>query len=443
MNLNRKKLYLASVSLLLGGFSSLQCGAQDLLTVLHQAQKHDSQWAATVHGYHANRELVTKSSAGIKPTLSLNAQVSQETYESATDTYESNNYESTRYGASLVQPLIRMEQWYDYKKGKALNRQIKADFKFSRQDFYMRVLTIYLDVLRTEENLRFRLAEKSAIKHQLDQTELRFKANLISNTDVQEAKAAFDISSVQYIIAQQDLDVALEVLNTLTGSNSTTVTPLEVEIPIEPPSPKNLKTWRELALNNNPQLRAARHGQEVAQKEYQAKLSAHLPTLDLVGSYQDSDRYVQTSEGELTSSSIAIKLEVPLYNGGSIGASRRNAKQLFKKAEDEFIFKQREILQDTNNLYRVVNTDVARVMAQKQSAHSVEAALNATQAGYKAGTRTIVDVLTAQQALFGVKRDYANARFDYIFDLLQLKQIAGILSEKDFVEVNGWLAKGE
>ena len=443
MNLNRKKLYLASASFVLGGFSCLQCGAQDLLTVLHQAQKHDSQWAATVHDYKANKELVKKSSAGIKPILSLNAQIAQETYESSTDTYESNNYESTRYGASLVQPLIRLDRWYDHKKGKALNRQIKADFKFNRQDFYMRVLTIYLEVLRTEENLRFRLAEKSAIKHQLDQTELRFKANLISNTDVQEAKAAFDISSVQQLIAQQDLDIALEVLNTLTGSNSTTVTPLDAEVPIELPSPANLKEWRSLALNNNPQLRSARHGQEVAEKEYQARLSAHFPTLDLVGSYQDTDRYVQTSDGELTSSSVAIKLEVPLYNGGATGASRRNAKQLYKKAEDEYQFKKREILQDTNNLYRVVNTDVARVMAQKQSALSVEAALNATQAGYKAGTRTIVDVLTAQQALYGVKRDYANARFDYIFDLLQLKQIAGILSEKDFMEINGWLSKSE
>ena len=65
---------------------------------------------------------------------------------------------------------------------------------------------------------------------------------------------------------------------------------------------------------------------------------------------------------------------------------------------------------------------------------------DAYEAGYEAGTRTIVDVLAAQQALYGAKRDYANARYDYIFDSLQLKQIAGILSEDDITDINSWLA---
>ena len=82
---------------------------------------------------------------------------------------------------------------------------------------------------------------------------------------------------------------------------------------------------------------------------------------------------------------------------------------------------------------------MSRVLAQKQSIRSLKSALNATQAGYKAGTRTIVDVLTAQQALYGVQRDYANARFDYVLDLLKLKQVAGSLEERDILEVNGWL----
>jgi len=439
MDFRRGKIYLASVTFLVASATSLNCPAQDLLTVLKQAMNNDAQWASTVHGYHANQELVKKSSAGIKPTLVLTARNTQESYESASDTYEADDYDSTRYGVTLVQPLFRLERWYDHKKGKALDQQIRADFKFNQQDFYLRVLTVYLEVLRAEEHLRFRLAEKSAIKRQLDQTQLRFNAKLIANTDVQEAKAAFDISSVQHIIAQQELDIALEILNTLTGANSTTVSALKTKIPIAPPSPNKLKHWRELAINNNPQLRSALHGQEAAHKEYKAKLAAHLPTLDLIGSYQDSDRFVSTSEGELTSSSVSLSLEVPLYKGGSTGASRRNASHLYQKAEDDFNLIKREVLQDINNLFRVVNTDVSRVLAQKQSARSVESALSATEAGYKAGTRTLVDVLTAQQALYGIKRDYANARFDYIFDLFQLKQIAGILSEKDFVEINNWL----
>jgi outer membrane protein len=74
---------------------------------------------------------------------------------------------------------------------------------------------------------------------------------------------------------------------------------------------------------------------------------------------------------------------------------------------------------------------VARVAARKQSIISSQSALDATNAGYEVGTRNIVDVLNAQNTLFGAKRDYANARYDYINNMLRLKQQAGLLSPED------------
>ena len=444
---------------------SINANARDLLTVLQQALENDPQWAAKIHDYKSSKEIVKKTSSGIKPTVSLNAQSSQDSYES--DVFGEDDYNSTRFGATLVQPVLRLERWHTYRKGKAVDKQIDADYRFEEQEFYLRVTRVYLDVLRAEENLKFRLAEKSAIKRQLAQTEQRFKAGIIADTDVQEARAAFDISSVQYIIARQDQDLALENLNTLTWSYSSNVTPLKVEIPIVVPVPEKaeisneepaaeisempnenpeeipesdyMQAWTDIALAKNFQIISTRFAKKAAQKEYKAKRAAHYPTLDFVGNYQDTDRFVQTGEGELQSSSISLKLDVPLYKGGEVGASRRQAQQLYLQSSKEYVFIKRETIQNTRNLYRVVETDVARVLAQKQSIRSAEAALTGTEAGYKAGTRTLVDVLLGQQALYGAKRDYANARFDYIFDLLLLKQIAGVLSKDDILEINNWL----
>lgn len=409
----------------------------NLSTTLQHAIANDPQWAAKVHAHAANREIRPLASAGLKPTLKLNAQSSREHYES--DTFGTDSYDLTTYGANLVQPLFRLDRWYSYKKGTLISQQKDAEFIQAQLDFYMRVVDVYFGVLSAEENRRFRRAEKSAIQQQLKQTEQRFNVGLVAEADVQEARAAFDISSVQFILAEQALDLALESLNTLTGMPVETIAPLKSDIPMALPLPNDVTSWKTMALDHNPQLKAALLNKGAARRDFQAKTAAHLPSVDLFGNYQNSDRYIPTTQGEMESNSVGIKVEMPLYAGGAVSASRRQSKQVSLQAEDEFQFIERDIIQKTNNLYRVVSSDVARVAAQKQSIRSATAAYEASKIGYKTGTRTIVDLLTAQQALFSVKRDYANARFEYIFDSLKLKQIAGVLSEKDINDVNNWL----
>ena len=74
--------------------------------------------------------------------------------------------------------------------------------------------------------------------------------------------------------------------------------------------------------------------------------------------------------------------------------------------------------------------------ARKQAITSAESALKATQAGYDVGTRNIVDVLVAQRTLFQAKRNFSNARYDYILSMMRLKQVAGQLSPEDVYELN-------
>ena len=437
MNSSLNKIQLIFCLLIYAAASHANSNTSDLSAVFEHALKNDFQWASKIHAYSANKESKALGASGLKPNIKVNAQTARDSFDS--DTFGNDNYNSTTYGASLVQPIFRLDKWREYQKGQALYKQANAEFQFEQQAFYLRVTEVYFDTLRAEDSLRFRDAEKSAIKSQLEQIQYRFKAGLAADTDVQEAKAAFDLITVQYIIAQQEMDLALENLHTLTGLILNSVSPLKTDIPINAPSPTSLKEWTDVALINNPVVRAASHAKDAAQRSYQAKASAHLPTLDLVGNYRDTDRYIQTSEGEMSSNSISLKLELPLYSGGAISASRRQAKGIYLQATDEFNFKKRELLQNTRNLYRLVNTDISRVHAQKQGIRSMEAALVAIEAGYNSGTRTILDVLNAQNTLYSAKHDYANARFDYILDSLRLKQVAGILSKEDILNINQWL----
>lgn len=412
--------------------------SMDLNAVLQAAQHNDPQWLSKIHAHRASKEIKALARAAIKPSLKLTAQDSHEHYDS--DTFGSDRYSQQIYGATVLQPLFRPDRWYNYQKASLINQQKDAEFSQAQLDFYMRVVEVYFDVLRAKENLRFRLAEKQAIQQQLEQTEHRFSVGLVAETDVQEARAAFDLGSVEHILAEQNVSQAIDVLDTLTGSQTQTVRPLQTDIPVIAPVPNEFTYWKNLALAKNPLLHAAQFNRKAAHKDYQAKTAAHLPSLDLYGSYQNNDRYIPTTPGEMTSDSIGIKLEMPLYAGGALSAARRQSRELSFQARDDLQLTHRQIVQKARTALSAVNSDVARVTAQQQSIRSATAAYEATKTGYKTGSRTLVDLLGAQQALFRVKRDHANARYDYIFDSLRLKEVAGILSEKDLHEVNSWLS---
>ncbi|MCZ6829130.1 MAG: TolC family protein, partial [Gammaproteobacteria bacterium] len=118
-------------------------------------------------------------------------------------------------------------------------------------------------------------------------------------------------------------------------------------------------------------------------------------------------------------------------------ANRRRAAQNYIAARENRINLMRNTVTNARSLHMTVVSDVSRVAARGQSITSSQSALDATTAGYEVGTRNVVDVLDAQNILFSAKRDYANARYDYITNVLLLKQQAGLLSPEDVYRLDG------
>jgi outer membrane protein len=97
---------------------------------------------------------------------------------------------------------------------------------------------------------------------------------------------------------------------------------------------------------------------------------------------------------------------------------------------------QRAAVREAQNAFRAVLAGIQEVQAFDQAEISAESALEATQAGFEVGTRTIVDVLIAQQRRFQAQRDNSVARHAYIVRHLRLKSVAGLLSSEDLRVVN-------
>jgi outer membrane protein len=100
---------------------------------------------------------------------------------------------------------------------------------------------------------------------------------------------------------------------------------------------------------------------------------------------------------------------------------------------------QRDTIQAARSLHLSVVTDVAQVKARKQATVSNQSALEATQAGYEVGTRNLVDVLVAQRSLYQAQRNYDTSRYEYILNMLRLKEVAGNLNPEDILKLNQWL----
>ena len=129
---------------------------------------------------------------------------------------------------------------------------------------------------------------------------------------------------------------------------------------------------------------------------------------------------------------------MPIWASG-INAGRRQAKQRSIAEVENVEIAKRNTVQTARSRHQLVITNAARVKARKQAIISAESALGATQAGYEVGTRNIVDVLASQRSVFQAKRNYANARYDYIFAMMGLKEVAGQLSPDDIYQLNAWL----
>lgn len=431
-----------SLSLLVSG--SLQASTS-LVTIYEQALQSDPQLQSSIAAANANKQTMPQARAGLLPQINGFASFTESTSEgkqsfgggTANDLPGTSN-QTTAFGANLRQPLFNLNRWFSYQAAKGTSAAAESDLAIAQQELILRTAEAYFQVLRATDNLSSSSAEEAAVKRQLEQTEQRFKVGLIAITNVHEARAAYDLSRVQRIVDEGTLDVRFEALEQLTGKVYNNISALKADFPILAPQPTDRAEWELQAQQHNLQVKKARLQALSANNTLKAKRSDHAPTLDFVASYNDSD---DDFGSEIQTTQFGIELSVPLFAGGATSAVAKQAYYQREQTQQSLAFTERQARQDIRILHRTNNTDVLKVNAQKQAILSNESALEATQTGYEVGTRNVVEVLQAQQALFRSQRDFANARYDYVLNNLKLKQAAGTLSSEDVYALDQWLDK--
>jgi len=362
------------------------------------------------------------------------------------DTSSDLDIDTDGYSISLKQTLFDLPAWFSFQSGKEITKEAEATFAANQQNLIVRVVSAYLLVLRAQDNLSASQAQERAFERQLEQTEQRFEVGLIAITDVYEAQAARDLSQVERIVDENNVQVALERLSVLTGQRQGNLDILKEDFEIKPPDPIDRAAWVDFALANNFLLAAANYREEAARQSAKANKLEHAPKVS--GGYEYSDMTTNGSRSVKPDTGIVsppdsdqeqhvwqVRVDMPLYSGGAISANRRRAAQEFNAARENRINLSRNTVTNTRSLHMTVVSDVSRIAARKQSIISSKSSLDATQAGYEVGTRNVVDVLNAQNTLFKSERDYANSRYDYVLNLMRLKEQSGLLSPEDVLRL--------
>ena len=421
-------------------------GAADLAGVYQLALENDPALRASRATRDANSEAEALARSQLLPNVALSGDVSYNWAKSDPNTDNlasaardyNDDYASQGAAVQVTQPLYRKDRLIQLDQAKDQVAQADVDYTVAEQDLIVRVTQAYFGVLSADDTLTYTEADVKAIERQLDQAKQRFEVGLIAITDVNEAQARYDQARANAILAQNEVDNAVESLVEITNQPTGPLATLKPGVVLKPPQPASLDEWTEMALQNNPGVISAKYEVEIAKKQIEFQDAADSPAVDLVGSYgltrNNWDRDVDRNDGV-----IGVQLNLPLYTGGGVQASTRQARYQYEAAQEVLEQRRREVQTQVRNAYRGVLASISRVMALEAAEVSAKSALEATEAGFEVGTRTLVDVLNSQRDLFLAQRDLAVSRYDYILNTLSLRQAAGSLGLADVEAANKWL----
>lgn len=433
-------------NIILAMFVSPFAMAADLMDIYKQALENDTQFKQAYDTFLSTGESVAQARAALLPQLSLSAnalrnqQVIGISNLSQSFTYNSNNWQ-----VSASQALFNFQAWAQVQQAKATVKAAHATYYNAAQDLILRCSKAYFDVQLAKDTLSFAEAKKRANKRQLEQAEQRFNVGLDAITSVYEAKAAYDQSIAEVISASNNLINQNENLRKLTNHVYDYTAPLrDSRIPLLRPEPDNVNDWIDTGLKQNYNLSAAKYNLQAARDNIKAQSAGNYPTLALQGTSSRTHNDVNNGSffapSQQDNANVGLTLNFPVFQGGLVASKTRQANYDFQKTSEQFEQSYRDVVVNTRIAFNTIVDGISKVKADRQTVISQQQSLDSTEAQFLVGTRTMVDVVNAQQRLFDAQRQLAADQYGLINATLNLKSLAGTLNVTDLEQINSWLA---
>ncbi len=423
--------------------SVTQVQSADLLQIYHEAREHDAQYAAARAAFVAAQERLPQGRAGLLPVVNFTGTGLNQYVD--TDFGPERLIKNRGIVLSATQPLIRIENFIVYEQAKNQVSQADAQFVLSAQDLILRTAQNYFDVMMAQINLDVAETQKKAINEQLKQAKRNFEVGVSTIVDTHEAQARFDLVLSQEIAARNALEIARRTLQSLINRFPHDLQNTSVEKIIADPlllPEGEMEDWVQVSQENNFSLKIQQIAFELSEQEIRRNKAGHYPSLDLVAQYSNQQGIGGAFTGrgiDLTTKSIGLQLNVPIFAGLSVQSKVREAVANRDKTRNDLENVRRMTALQVRQQYLNVTNGIAQVRALRQALISSRSQLDSTLLGQEVGVRTEVDVLNAQQQYFSARRDLAQSYYNYLMAKLRLQAEAGNLDEEDILEINSLL----
>ncbi len=345
-------------------------------------------------------------------------------------------YNSKAANVSLRQAIFNLDAYARFKQGQAQTSQAGAQFDAQAQELILRVVGAYIEALFTDDQVALATASRDMYLEQNKVNDRLFAKGEGTKTDMLETQARLDLAEAKLLEAKDNQLAARTTLGAIIGDEVTALDSLTTSFRVKPADTAGFDVWKKTALESNPTLKAQLYGIEAARQEVIKQRVGHLPRIDFVASYAKNDsETINTLNQESTVRSIGIQVNIPLYSGGSVNASTRQAVANQERAKAERDVKLNEILLDLRKNYDSVASSVARIDALVKAVESAKLLMTATTQSIKGGVRINLDLLNAQEQLYTAQRDLAQARYTYLLGSLKLRAGTGALSSDDVRDI--------
>ncbi|WLH10118.1 TolC family outer membrane protein [Pseudomonas hefeiensis] len=411
-----------------------------------QALRNDPVYLGAIKERDAGLENRAIGRAGLLPHLGYSynkgRNQSKVTYlnERGASQHDDRNYNS--YGSSLTlqQPLLDYEAYAAYRKGVAQALFADENFRGKSQELLVRVLSAYTQALFAQDQIDIAQARKKAFEQQFHQNEHLFAQGEGTRTDILEAESRYELAIAEEIEARNEQDASLRELGSLIGVptlNIGDLAPLSETFQTFALQPASFQTWHELAVSNNPTLASQRQAVDVARFEVERNRAGHLPKVSAYATMrQNESESGNTYNQRYDTNTIGLEISVPLYAGGGVSASTRQASRNMERAEYELDGKTRETLIELRRQFSACMSGVNKLRAYRKALSAAEALVVSTRQSILGGERVNLDALNAEQQLYTTRRDLAQARYDYLMAWTKLHYYAGTLGAQDLARVD-------
>lgn len=313
----------------------------------------------------------------------------------------------------------------DIKRAEHTVRAERARLMITEQDVLLNGVRAYLNVVRDKAVLQLNINNEKVLNRQLEATRDRFNVGEVTRTDVAQAEARLARARADRIRAQGDLRISKGVYEQIVGKP-----PERLQ---KPPGSKYLPSSRretaDLARDNNPNTLAALFDQRAAWQNVRVVRSNLLPKVDVIG--QAGRSFNEFSAGTtVDSAQITAQLTVPLYQRGSVASDVREAKQILSRNRLRFAEARRQTTEDANSAWEALVTARARIRSFISEVRANRIALEGVQQEALVGSRTVLDVLDAEQELLDAQVNLARAERDETVAQYELLSAVGRLTAK-------------